>query len=377
MLNSIAKHFMPIMALLAVLAATSCQRPSATSDHATKLAAPQAAAKQQRLPDSVTLAFTGDIMLGSVYQRTYGVPEANAMHVFDDTRDLIRSVDLACGNLEGSVFDGTIKCRKGDGPMSFAFDMPTRLAPALKDAGFDYMNLANNHIYDFYDAGAQSTMRVLDSLGIAHSGYYKDKPWAIVERGGVKYGLMGFGQDYYTHARADTAQARRLIKELRPQVDVIVVAVHGGAEGSAHEHLPAGDESEMFQSEDRGHLRTFMHMLIDCGADVIYGHGPHVVRAMECYKGHLIAYSLGNFATPHGIGIAGLTGYAPLLTVAIDPSNGRFLGGKIHSFVQVTGKGPRRDPSCRPAQRIAMLTQADFGNPHLRIAPDGTVTPVK
>lgn len=130
----------------------------------------------------------------------------------------------------------------------------------------------------------------------------------------------------------------------------------------------------MFLGENRGDLRTFTHFCIDNGADVVYGHGPHVVRAVELYKGHFIAYSLGNFCTPYGVNISEISGYAPVLQLNINAEDGTFVDGKIHSFIQQRGKGPRRDKQNLVAKEIKSLTNADFSNPKLNIAADGTIT---
>ena len=128
----------------------------------------------------------------------------------------------------------------------------------------------------------------------------------------------------------------------------------------------------MFCGEDRGSLRSFAHFCIDAGADVVFGHGPHVARAMELYKEHLIAYSLGNFCTPYGISLSGISGYAPLLEVKLD-SAGRFSGGRIHSFLQVRGQGPRLDSKHLAAQEVCRLTQLDCPQGLLQISDEGVL----
>ena len=135
--------------------------------------------------------------------------------------------------------------------------------------------------------------------------------------------------------------------------------------------MPYG--TEYFHGANRGNLREFAHLCIDNGADIVYGHGPHVCRAMELYKGHLIAYSLGNFATPRGMSLGGVTSYAPLLVARID-GNGMLVDGKIHSFLQYRDKGPRRDASCTVAKSIKTLSQQDIKDNKLNIADDGTIT---
>ena len=91
--------------------------------------------------------------------------------------------------------------------------------------------------------------------------------------------------------------------------DIVIVSFHGGAEGNGAEMLPFA--REIFAGEDRGNVVEFAHAMVDAGADLVLGHGPHVVRPMELYRDRLIAYSLGNFATYYGISVEGIRGIAP------------------------------------------------------------------
>ena len=124
--------------------------------------------------------------------------------------------------------------------------------------------------------------------------------------------------------------------------------------------------------EDRGNLRQFTHFCIDLGADFVFGHGPHVVRGMELYKGHFIAYSLGNFCTPYGISLSGISGYAPVVTIRIK-SDGTFIDGQIHSFIQQSGMGPQPDTENKVAKEIKMLTEADFKDSAISISNEGKI----
>lgn len=108
-------------------------------------------------------------------------------------------------------------------------------------------------------------------------------------------------------------------------------------------------------------------------ADIVSGHGPHVCRAIELYKNHLIAYSLGNFCTPFGISVEGKSGYAPLLEVRT-LRDGRFVSGRIHSFIQQYGMGPRFDPDGNAAREIRRLTSLDMPGTPLLISGDGTIS---
>ena len=163
---------------------------------------------------------------------------------------------------------------------------------------------------------------------------------------------------------------KAILDDLRPKCDILIVSFHGGAEGRTHTHLPQGHE--FFLGEDRGDLRTFTHFCIDNGADIVYGHGPHVVRCMEVYNGRFIAYSLGNFCTPYGMNLKGVSGYAPVIEVNTD-RKGHFLGGRIHSFIQYPGTGPRRDDKRSVARQIRQLSQQDIPHSEAYIDEKGNI----
>jgi poly-gamma-glutamate capsule biosynthesis protein CapA/YwtB (metallophosphatase superfamily) len=115
--------------------------------------------------------------------------------------------------------------------------------------------------------------------------------------------------------------------------------------------------------------------MVDAGADLVLGHGPHVVRGMELYKDRLIAYSLGNFATYYGISVAGVKGIAPILTATLD-EQGRFVEGTIVSTVQLRPDGPSIDNQDRALNLIRGLSIEDFGDPGLTFTPEGQLVPI-
>ena len=323
----------------------------------------------------VTIAMTGDIMMGSLYPNER-LPQDSGRHIFSDPAPLLRQADVACGNLEGTMAYHGKPRKNPSSPLAFMFMMPPHFAPRLVEAGYDFVGLANNHIYDFWEACITTTEQALDAVGMGYagandpSGKNHHREMCIRELGGVKYGFAAFSHEDYTVRLQDTARVHRIIQSLRTQCDYVIVCFHGGREGTVARHLP--DEVEYFQGDDRGHLRKFTHQCIDWGADIVYGHGPHVCRAIELYNGHLIAYSLGNFCTT-GMGVAGATGYAPVLVARLD-RNGMFVDGKIHSFLQQPMQGPKTDPGHHAAREIAELTEADISPNLLNIAPDGTIT---
>ena len=128
----------------------------------------------------------------------------------------------------------------------------------------------------------------------------------------------------------------------------------------------------MFYGEDRGDLRAFTHAVVDAGADLVLGSGPHVLRGMEFYQDRLIAYSLGNFATYGRFNIAGNGGVGAVLDVTLD-KQGRFVSGKILS-TQQTGEGVvSKDPFERGRDLVRMLSQDDFPQTSIQLALDGTI----
>lgn len=332
--------------------------------------------KQKRnLPDKVSIAFTGDIMMGTTYPDSIhgtGLPADDGKHIFDDVRDIISGVDFAGGNLEGSLLDGPGHRRRMTNPRTyFIFRMPTKYVSNLIDAGYDFVGIANNHINDFGQPGRESTMKTLRDAGLAHAGLKGYCETAYVERNGVKYGIAQVGHGANNVDVNNIDEVTRVVRQMRDSADIVILSFHGGAEGSAHTHVPG--KLEYYVGEQRGDVKAMAHAAIDAGADVVFGHGPHVVRAAELYKDHIIFYSLGNFCTPYRMGIAGLTGQAPVAEVEID-MNGKFLGGKIHSFIQQRGLGPRKDANNSAAKQIRTLSAQDFPDSPLLIADDGTLS---
>lgn len=323
----------------------------------------------------VTFAFMGDIMMGTTYPDSIhgsALPSDGGKHLFDDARKVIERVDVAGGNLEGSFLNGPGHRRPMGNPRTyFIFRMPPEYVNNLVDAGFDFMGIANNHINDFGQPGRSSTMATLRGASLPVVGLKDSCETAVIERKGLRIGVTQFGHGANNLDVTDLDELRRVVRKLRGECDLVVVAFHGGAEGTAFLHVPR--KSETYVGENRGNVALFAHTAVDEGADIVYGHGPHVPRAAELYKGHIIFYSLGNFCTPYRMGIAGATGYAPIAEVTVD-GHGRFVGGKIHSLLQHRGIGPRFDSSHSAARLIKRLSEDDFPESHLAIDPDGTLS---
>lgn len=321
------------------------------------------------------VACVGDIVLGLNYPDESPVYAADdGARLLDHACEYLVSADIAVGNLEGVLLDsGGEPKRVNDERYLYLFRMPERYAEHIAAAGFDAVTLANNHARDFGREGLESTVRVLAEAGVAAVGVSGLCETAVVERDSVRYGFCGFAPNKDMCNIHDYALAERLIGELRHEhrCHIVVVTFHGGAEGSEHRHVPR--RVEEYAGEKRGDVYEFAHRCIDAGADLVFGHGPHVVRGMELYRGRLIAYSLGNFCTPYGVNKRGRNGYAPLLCVDLTP-DGEFAGGEIVSFIQSGYSGPERDDEQRAAREIARLSREGFPESCLVVSDDGKLS---
>jgi poly-gamma-glutamate capsule biosynthesis protein CapA/YwtB (metallophosphatase superfamily) len=257
-----------------------------------------------------TLLLVGDIF----------VQRDDPPSVFQHVRETLRNADFTFGNLEGSTSDAgepwSVKETnwKADG----------RQAEAVNSAGFDALNVANNHMLDFGHAALFETLSRLDGFKIAHTGGGRNKAEAhapaIVVKDGCRVAMLGYtsvfvagwaaGENspglavmrartsYEAPSRVfevpgtppiirtqmmqeDKEQLERDIKAARQQADIVVCAFHWGI---SRGFLKVAE----YQSELGRHA-------IDVGADIVFGHHPHVIQGVEVYKRKAIFYSLGNF----------------------------------------------------------------------------------
>ncbi len=308
--------------------------------------------------NAVCIAAVGDIMLGTSYPDNTTLPPDGAINSFKNAIDELRSANVSFGNLEGSLLDtGTAAGFKLHfKSKGYLFRMPRAYGQVLKDAGFDVLSVANNHIGDFGEAGRKSTTHTLDSLGIAYGGL-RTNPAAIFKRGSLTYGFCAFAPSGETLSIFDLKGAANIIRQLKQQCDIVLVSFHGGNEGTGNEHVPF--TNEFFNTEPRGNVHCFAHNAIDAGADLVFGNGPHVCRGMEIYKDRLIAYSLGNFCTYKCVSVSGNNGFAPLLKIYVD-RKGTYLSARIISYKQTHFEGLQRDTLNSAYETMKALTAADF-----------------
>ena len=314
----------------------------------------------------ITIGWAGDAVPAS---DAFGLPSDPSV-LFRDVRAVLRRPDLMVGNLEGTLTTrGASKCPGGSGGSCYAFRSPPSYARLFADAGFDVLNLANNHASDYGPVGLADTRRALEGAKIAHTG----APGQVTVRTvkGVKVAVVGFASYTWSAPLNEPRAVRSLVRKAATQADLVVVAVDGGAEGSDRQHVPQGRED--YLGENRGDLRAFARTAIDAGADLVVGSGPHVLRGLEVYKGRLVAYSTGNFVGWRTFALSGALSQSCVLQVTLR-ADGRWVRGRIVP-TRLVGEGAAAlDPDRQAVRVMRSLSQADFGNRAPRIADTGAIT---
>lgn len=246
---------------------------------------------ERRQRREAELCFVGDISLNGMY---CGDTSSNgASCPFTLIKSQWKDCDLVVGNLESPLVP--------DGRTEPEFERKTplradiRYAPGLRKAGFNVFCLSNNHILDYGELGANSTLGLLDEQGLLHFGYGANldsaKALKTLSVNSLTVGFVGYtdmvidapfwaGPSTRGIAKLDIGVAREETAKQKASVDILVVSLHWGVE---YFHLPSPEQ-----------LRN-ARALVDSGADLVIGHHPHVLQGIERYKNGLIAYSLGNF----------------------------------------------------------------------------------
>ena len=315
-------------------------------------------------PGVVAIVATGDIVMGS----TPNLPPDGGRSFFSDVQTDLAG-DVVLGNLEGTLSSGgSSKC----GPSStscFAFQTPPSYARWLVRAGFTVMNLANNHAYDFGPEGLRETIDALDRVGLLYTG--RPNQITVQKVGRIRVATVGFAPYPWAASLTDIAAAQKLVRAADRVSDVVVVTMHAGAEGRDRQHVRPG--TERFLGENRGDSVRFTHAVVDAGADLVVGSGPHVLRGMEWYKGRLIAYSLGNFAGYDVFSLGGALSTSAILRVTLDGA-GRFESGQLVPTHMVGAGMPALDPSEAAHGVVRTLSREDFGARGVKVSREGVLS---
>ncbi len=326
-------------------------------------AAPSATAGAARAPGrSVTIEWVGDMALST--QR--GLPPGGLQRALAPVRGLLRGADVTLGNLEGTLSaGGQSKCAQLGAGSCFAFQAPADTAVALRALGFDLVNQANNHSLDYGPSGRAQTVGALKRAGVAYTGF----PGQItyLQAKGLKMAFLGFAPYPYDANLLDIPAAQALVARARRHASLVVVIIHAGAEGAGALHTPS--VTQYFDGENRGDARAFAHAVINAGASIVLGSGPHVIRGIERYRQRMIAYSLGNFVGYNTLAGGGVLGESGILRVTLAPG-GRVLAARWISIKLVNGL-PRPDRSHASVRLVAALSREDFPGHHFSIGPSG------
>ena len=317
----------------------------------------------QATPVTVSFAFAGDTELGNSPQ----VPTNPTSYMASVKSSL--AADVVFANLEGTMTTGgTSKCAHPS-TSCYAFKVPTSFAQAYKATGFTILNSANNHSFDFGSNGAASTTAALHAAGILQAGLRNQITYERI--GSVKVAVIGFAPYYNVNNFLVTSTARSLIQEAKANAQLVIVYMHTGAEGPAATHVTR--KTETFYGENRGNPYQFAHFAIDSGATAVIGSGPHVLRGMEYYKGHLIAYSLGDFINYGNFAMVSPLNLSAILKFTL-AEDGTLQSAQFVSL-RLVGRGQARvDSSEASAHMVNALSRADFGAQAALINADGSIS---
>ncbi len=311
-------------------------------------------------------------MLGSVTPKTI-IPSDSGDVFSKSIRSYLTGADIVFGNLEGAIISEGIKpvkCSDTSRALGrcYEFGMPDFLAPSLVQMGFTLLNLDNNHSEDYGDAAYLFTIKKLSELKIIS---LPKKDYRIIKQKDKTLAFIPFGYSGNSFSINDIEKAKEIVKAVDAIADIVIVSFHGGAEGKNAQYVTKINEK--FLDEDRGNVYKFSHSVIDAGADLVLGHGPHVLRALELYDGKLIAYSLGNFLTYGNVSISGVSGISCILDVYVDEVSGEFLRGKIIPVIQIPPGVPVYDEKENGIKIIKQLTSTDFPAAELIITSSGLI----
>ena len=337
--------------------------PRATVRHVRKATGPK------RVPASskatVTFTWGGDTVLGS----SYALPPNEARPMLAHVAPIFRAADVGWLNLEEALASGTSsKCAGSTPGTCYAFGGPPAYARALPASGVRIVNLANNHADDYGAAGQASTLAALRAAHVAWDG----KPGAItyLHANGLRVAFLGFAPYKWAARLENIPAAVKLVRHAAAAADLVVVAIHAGAEGSTAVHVPQGNET--FLGENRGSSRAFAHAVIDAGADLVVGSGPHVIRGVQWHHGRLIAYSLGNLAGWRTFAMGGVLSESALITVTLQ-ADGSVARAHWTALTLESPGTPVVDPQGASLSHVARLSHEDFGASGARFAPGGAI----
>jgi len=328
-------------------------------------------APQTPKPDAtepmISIKAVGDIVPGTNFPSDR-LPADGGQSLFADVQRFLDGSDILFGNFESTLTDYPYVAKDISQGMTFAFRSPPAFANVLKETGFNVLSVANNHSFDFSDQGFADTVTHIEQVGIKAIGQKGQISYLKVK--GVAIAFIGFSYLPDHNSMGDLEAAKALVDQAKQQAKIVVISVHQGAEGTDATHTY--NQSELFFGEDRGNSVQFARTMIDQGASLVLGHGPHVLRSLELYKSRLIAYSLGNFVGYRTLSSAGVLGKSMILQVEMN-SEGRFVSGKIIPVSLDASGVPYIDNEFTSVSMVRNLVESDFSVTPILIGEDGKI----
>jgi poly-gamma-glutamate synthesis protein (capsule biosynthesis protein) len=218
--------------------------------------------------EKIEIILTGDVMLGRTVMTESLDEVGDPAYPFRMVDETLSQADLVFVNLENPIVSDCERIYEG-----YELCALPEMVEGLEKAGVDIVTLANNHTRVYGQEGIDETEETLSGKGILSTGLGE---LITKEIKGVKFGFLGF--DFNTKMPKESDYD--LVRESKPKVDVLIVGVHWGNE---------------YHSEPTGFQKEWGKKLVESGADVVSGHGPHCVIDKEYVNGKPVYYSLGNF----------------------------------------------------------------------------------
>ena len=245
------------------------------------------------------IGLLGDVMLGRLVNER--LRRVSADYPWGDTDSALRQADLIIANLECVLAAGG----EPQAGKVFHFRSDPKNVASIRSAGIGMVSLANNHVLDYGPDAFREMLPALDSAGILHAGAGLDRDAArrpAVRRvAGTDVGLIAFtdnqpdgeagrgpGTFYVPVVNGDprVAELLALVRRTRAGVGLLLVSAHWGpnwGSGAPSEH------------------RELARALIEAGADVVFGHSPHIFRGIELFGNRPVIYSAGDFVDDYAV----------------------------------------------------------------------------
>lgn len=235
--------------------------------------------KEEQNTKTITITSLGDCTLGSFPEVLKGKSFHDVMkknnndfeYPFKNAFEWIKNDDITVLNFEGTLTDSNVAANK-----TWRFKGPKEYTEILSSSSIEVVSLANNHTLDYFEKGYEDTVQALDDENV---GYYDNDNIFIKEVKGIKIGFLGNicineSEEVFNKVKDDIQKLKK------DGINIIICSFHWGKE---------------YNYNPTDYQKRLGRFSVDCGADIVIGHHPHILQGIELYKDKYIAYSLGNF----------------------------------------------------------------------------------